>query len=74
MTIDTLLDSPSALREHLARLEQERAAASLTSLARDPRYMADLLHELAAVRSAYVGAAVTEIASLRGALGTPLHG
>jgi hypothetical protein len=36
--------------------------------------MDDLLDELGAVRSAYVGAAVTEIASMRAAFGAPLLG
>ena len=66
--------SPAALREQLALLESERAAATLNGLADNGLYMADLHDELEAVRSAYLGAAVTEIASLRAALGAPLRG
>jgi hypothetical protein len=66
--------SAAALREQLGLLEQERAAATLNGLAENGLYMADLFDELAATRSAYVGAAVTEIASLRAALGAPLAG
>jgi hypothetical protein len=63
-----------ALREQLQSLEQERALAALTGLADNDRYMADLLDELQAVQNAYIGSAVTEIASLRAALGAPLRG
>ena len=66
--------SPAALRQQLELLEQERAAASLTGLTANALFMADLLDEIAAVRAAYVGAAVTEIASLRAGLGAPLIG
>ena len=64
----------SALHDRLTQLEQERAAASLSGLGRNARYMADWHEERAAVRSAYIGAAVTEIASLRAALNGPLQG
>ena len=63
-----------SIREHLERLEQERALAALTGLAENGLYMEDLSDELAATRNAYIGAAVTEIASLRAALGSPLFG
>ena len=53
---------------HLKGLQAERALASVEGLASDVAYMADLDQEIAATRSAYVGAAVTEIASLRGEL------
>ncbi len=66
--------SPAALREHLELLERERASAALSGLAANGVYSADLLDELDAVRSAYVGAAVTEIASLRASLAAPLRG
>ena len=66
--------SAPALREHLRRLEQERVLAGQSGLERNALYMEDLSDELEAVRSAYVGAAVTEIASLRAALGSPLLG
>ena len=64
----------TALLRHLRLLEQERAHAVLTGLAHNGLYMQDLAEELGAVRSAYVGAAVTEIAVLRAALGSPLQG
>ena len=62
------------LRRHLAALNAERAAADLEGLSTNGEYMADLDDEIAAERYAYVGMAVTEIASLRAALSGPLHG
>jgi|tagenome__1003787_1003787.scaffolds.fasta_scaffold18395142_1 hypothetical protein len=62
------------LHRHLRLLEQERAQARLTGLAENNLYMEDLAHEVDAVYVAYVGAAVTEIASLRAALHSPLQG
>lgn len=56
------------LRQRLSLLESERALAGLEGLDRDPLYMADLLDEIAGTRAAYVGSAVTEIASLEAAL------
>lgn len=61
-------------RNRLDELDLEKAAAALRGLATNRLYMADLEDEIAAERSAYVGAAVTEIASLRAALSGPLHG
>jgi hypothetical protein len=55
-------------RNHLSALEVERALAGSTALAGVDVYMADLEEEIAAWRSVYVGAAVTEIATLRGEL------
>ena len=66
--------SAAGLREQLELLERERATVSLAGMAGNDLYMADLRDELETVRSAYVGAAVTEIASLRSALGAPLRG
>lgn len=66
--------SAASLRHDLEMLERERAAAALSALADNGAYMADLLDEIDAVRNAYVGAAVTEIASLRAALTGPLAG
>jgi hypothetical protein len=43
-------------------------------LAADGAYMADLDDEIAACRAAYVGAAVTEIAVMRGELSGALAG
>ncbi len=62
------------LRHHLQTLNAERAAASLAGLDGNRRYLDDLDEEIAAARHAYVGAAVTEIATLRGRLGGSLLG
>ena len=48
--------------------------ASLHGLASDPAYMDDLSDEIDATRHAYLGAAVTEIATLRGELSGALLG
>ena len=66
--------SAAELKAHLQLLEMERAATAIHGLSGDGAFMADLLAELEATRSAYVGAAVTEIASLRAALDAPLVG
>lgn len=58
----------------LKHLQAERALASLEGLTTDPLYMADLEEEIATAHSAYVVAAVTEIASLRGELSGPQVG
>jgi hypothetical protein len=65
--------SASALHSHLQLLEVERMYASL-HLADDDHYMADLLDEIASARAAYVTQAITEIATLRGALWGPQLG
>ena len=62
------------MHRRLEELESERMLATLMGLSRDPAYMADLRGEIDQVRDAYVGAAVTEIASLRGELSGPLYG
>jgi hypothetical protein len=59
---------------HLQELESERVLASLEGLASDPAYMADLVEEIVATRQAYLGAAVTEIATLRAQLSGPQVG
>jgi hypothetical protein len=66
--------SITEIHTRLSELEAERMTASLAGLANDPAYMADLTEEIAAARHAYVGAAVTEIASLRAELSGPLEG
>jgi hypothetical protein len=58
----------------LRHLEAERALASLEGLTTDPVYMADLEDEIATAQSAYVAAALTEIASLRSELSGPQVG
>jgi hypothetical protein len=66
--------STTALHRHIRELEAERMLASLHGLASDQAYMADLSEEIDAARCAYIGAAVTEIASLRAELSGPLTG
>jgi len=62
------------LRTQLLALEAERAAAVAWGLADIPAYREDLETEIEARKAAYVGAAVTEIASLRSALSGPQLG
>jgi hypothetical protein len=62
------------LKHHLQDLHAEHVAALAEGLADNSLYLADLEHELATTEAAYVGAAVTEIASLRAALNGPLLG
>ena len=63
-----------AMQNHLQDLQTERALASIEGLAGNSAYMADLEHEIAATHVAYVGAAVTEIATLRAQLSGPQVG
>jgi hypothetical protein len=68
---------PDARIEFHIRLKEllaERLLASSEGLAADSAYMADLDHEIAEVRAAYIAAAVTEIAVLRGELFGPQVG
>ncbi len=58
----------------LKELQVESALASIEGLASDSAYMADLRGEIAAESHAYVGAAVTEIATLRAQLSGPQVG
>ena len=62
------------MRQHLMLLNEERVLAHESGLDMDPLYMADLEEEIAQYRSAYVGAAVTEIAMLRARIDGPLEG
>jgi hypothetical protein len=55
-------------RQVLADLVAERATALGTGLAHNAVYMDDLEADLEAAREAYVGLAVTEIATLHGEL------
>jgi hypothetical protein len=52
----------------LKELQVERLLAASEGLAANALYMADLEDEIAELSTAYVGAAVTEIATLRAAL------
>jgi hypothetical protein len=62
------------LQADLRLLYAERALAGLEGLGSDPSYMADLLDDIDSLKNAYIGAVVTEIATLRGELGGPLRG
>jgi hypothetical protein len=62
------------IHTHLLELQAERALASIEGLAVDSVYMADLDGEIEATASAYVGAAVTDIATLRAELFGPQIG
>ena len=59
------------IHTHLQELHAERALASIEGLAVDSLYMADLDGEIEATARAYVGAAVTEIATFRAELSGP---
>ncbi|HEX8205163.1 MAG TPA: hypothetical protein VF587_03790 [Solirubrobacteraceae bacterium] len=62
------------LRISLQRLETERAAATSSPLSDNALYMDDLEADLEAAREAYVGLAVTELATLRAELSGPQRG
>jgi hypothetical protein len=62
------------IAERLRLLYAERALAVIEGLGANRSYMADLEQEISGCRDAYVGAAVTEIAVLRGVLGARLSG
>jgi hypothetical protein len=68
------MTTASDAREHLDLLMEERRLALECGLGNDAHYMADLADEIATCRAAFVGAAVTEIATLRGQLSGPLLG
>jgi hypothetical protein len=61
-------------RTELQRLEAERLEATRMGLDANATYMDDLTRDIAASRAAYVGLAVTEIATLRAQLGGPQVG
>ena len=62
------------IRTHLDTLAEERAAALAWGADAIPAYLEDLEREIEDYRSAYVGAAVTEIASFRAQLSGPQVG
>jgi hypothetical protein len=62
------------IHTHLLELQAERALASIEGLAVNSAYMADLEGEIEATTCAYVGAAVTEIATLRAEVSGPQVG
>lgn len=66
--------STDELREHLSDLQSERALAAVVGLDGNETYMSDLEAAYDACRAAYVGAAVTEIATFRAQLNGPQQG
>jgi hypothetical protein len=64
----------SEIRTHLDDLAAERAAAVAWGADAIPAYLEDLQREIDDYRAAYVGAAVTEIASFRAMLSGPQVG
>ena len=70
----TTTPTAAEIQAALRLLYVERALAELEDLADDAVYMADLLEDIHAHRSALVGMVVTEIAILRGELSGPLQG
>jgi hypothetical protein len=66
--------SANDVRTQLGRLVAERLDAIDAGLGDNAAYMRELEHDLNAARGAYVGLAVTEIATLRGQLSGPQVG
>jgi hypothetical protein len=64
----------SELHIQLRELQAERALARDTGVAEIASYMDDLERDIARSHAAFVGAAVTEIATLRGLLSGRLAG
>ncbi len=62
------------IQEELRELYIERALAEIEGLGSDPGYMSDLLDDIESHKSAFAGAVVTEIATLRAELGGMLRG
>ena len=62
------------IQARLKELQLERMRAASEGHAGDGAYMAELDHEIAATSVAYVGTAVTEIATLRAELSGPQLG
>jgi hypothetical protein len=62
------------IQDELRQLYVERALAEIEGLASDPGYMTDLLDDIESHKSAFTGAVVTEIATLRAELGGMLRG
>jgi hypothetical protein len=71
---DLLEKTAPALRAQLLQLEAERALAVTERVGRVESYMADLEAEIEVTTAMYVGAAVTEIATLRAELSGALQG
>jgi hypothetical protein len=73
MSPSSIRDAPE-IAERLRMLFLERALAEMAGLRENRSYMDDLEQEISGCRDAYVGAAVTEIAVLRGVLGGRISG
>jgi hypothetical protein len=73
-TMSTPTLTATDVKHHLDLLHEERQLALEIGLAADGAYMADLEAEITACRAAYVGAAVTEIATMRAELSGALLG
>lgn len=67
-------ESAAEVRSRIVALEVERIEAIEAGLGSNATYMDDLESELGNHRDAYVGMAVTEIATLRAQLNGPLLG
>jgi hypothetical protein len=74
MTAQTPIPTAADVRERLQLLFVERELAGIEGLSENAAYMADLEDEIAHTRAAYVGAAVTEIATFRAELSGRLEG
>jgi hypothetical protein len=68
------MTSAIEIHTHLLELQAERVLASIEGLAVHSAYIADLDGEIEATGRAYVGAAVTEIATFRAELSGPQVG
>ena len=68
------MSAAAELRRDLYRLTAERLDALDSGLGANATYMDDLESEVTIARQAYVGLAVTEIATLRAELGGPNFG
>jgi hypothetical protein len=68
------MTSAVEIHTHLLELQAQRALASIDGLAGNAAYMTDLDGEIEATAREYVGAAVTEIATLRAELFGPQVG
>jgi hypothetical protein len=68
------MSSATEIHTHLQELQAERALAWIEGLAVNSAYMADLDGEIEATSRAYVGAAVTEITTIRAQLSGPQVG
>jgi hypothetical protein len=68
------MTSAVEIHTHLLELQAERTLALIEGLAVGSAYMAELDWDIEATTSAYVGAAVTEIATFRAELSGPQVG